>query len=196
LVLWLGLRSYRSASVKLRPGWTAAALVAVPLALFAMAADFNRLSGKNIPQSPPPYMGPHLYTVWSVPEPDRVAVIWVTKRFVDREAFFHFIEPFEKVKYGTPFDLPEAGVRRSATQSATQVVMAEHGLKDGKLDALAHMTSLTEITPWMLASDPAAGQLAERLRKTAESACGKSMSNDCLPRLLLDLDDWYRAPLQ
>jgi hypothetical protein len=55
------------------------------------------------------------------------------------------------------------------------------------------MTSLTEITPWKLASDPGAGQLAERMRKKADSACGKSMSNSCLPALMQDLDDWYKA---
>jgi hypothetical protein len=181
--------------VRLRPGWITAAMIAVPFALSAMAADFNGLYGRKIPQSPPPSMGPHLYTVWSVPEPDRVAVIWITKRFVDREAIFHFIEPFEKIKYGTAFDMPEARVRRSGTQSATQVVVAGLGLKDAKLDALAHMTGLTEITPWMLASDPSAGYLAERMRKTAGSACGKSMTNDCLATLLHDLDDWYKAAL-
>jgi hypothetical protein len=196
LVLWLGLRNSGRGAARPNPRWVAAAVIAVPLALWAMAADFNGLYGRKIPQSPPPSMGPHLYTVWNVPEPDRIAVMWVTKRFVDREATFYFIEPFDKIKFGKPFDIPEASVRRSGTQSATQVVVTGLGLKDSKLDALAHMTSLTEITPWMLASDATAGQLAERLRKTSEAACGKSMTRACLPQLLLDLDDWYRAPIQ
>jgi Chromate resistance exported protein len=63
---------------------------------------------------------PHLYTVWNVHEPDRVAAVWVMQRFAYRDAVFRFIEPFEKVKFGTPFDMPEAAVRRTGTQSATR----------------------------------------------------------------------------
>ncbi len=103
---------------------------------------------------------------------------------------------YVKIRFGTPFDMPEAKVRRSGTQSATQVVLASTGLKDEKLEALARMTGLTEISPWMLATDTAAGHLAEHMRKVADSACGRSMTGACLPTLLQDLDDWYKAPVQ
>jgi hypothetical protein len=33
------------------------------------------------------------------------------------EAEFHFIEPFEAIKFGTGFDVPEATVRRSGLSS-------------------------------------------------------------------------------
>jgi hypothetical protein len=194
LVLWLGLRYCDRVSMK--PAWMGAAAVLVPVCLTLIAADFHSLYARKIPPSPPGYMGPHLYTVWSVPEPDRVAVIWLTKRYVDRDAVFHFIEPFEKVKYGKPFDMPEAQVRRSGTQSATEVVRTAIGGKDKKLDALAHMTGLTEISPWMLATDEEAGHLAERMRKVADTACGRSMTITCLPVLLQDLDGWYKSPIQ
>src|SRR5437879_3204095 len=94
-----------------------------------IAADSNRMYAANIPQSPPPYMGPKLYTVWKVPEPDRVVAIWVMKRFVDHEAQFYFIEPFDKVKFGTPFDMPEAEIRRHGLQSATEFLVSQRNLK-------------------------------------------------------------------
>ena len=36
------------------------------------------------------------------------------------------------------------------------------------------MTELTEITPWMLAADPGAGRLADRLRTTAQTEVERS----------------------
>jgi hypothetical protein len=162
----------------------------------AMAADFSGLYGRKIPQSPPPYIGPHLYTVWNGPEPDRIAAIWIMQRFVDRDAVFRFIEPLDKVKFGTPFDMPEAGLRRSGTQSATQVLLRERRLRDAKLDELRRVTELAEVTPWLLVSKPDAAGLAERLRQTATSNCGRSLTSACLPALIQNLDVWYggRAP--
>lgn len=189
--IWLGLRRFNASERLLEPRWIVLGLLAVPIGLSATAVDFNVRFAPKIPASPPPYIGPHLYTVWNVPEPDRVAVIWTMKRFVDRDAVFHFIEPFETVTFGRPFDMPEASIRRSGTQSATQVLMFERHLDGAKLGALAQMAALTEITPWMLASDPDAGALAERLRRTAETSCGKRLSAACLPSVLSDLDAWY-----
>jgi hypothetical protein len=53
------------------------------------------------------------------------------------------------------------------------------------------MTGLTEVTPWMLASDPDAARLADHMRQTASSQCGKNLTITCLPTLLRDLDTWY-----
>jgi hypothetical protein len=194
-VMWLALRSFGSGGKLLDPRWIIAGLLTVPIGLSATAVDFNSRFAPKIPQSPPPYIGSHLYTVWNVPEPDRVAVIWVMSRFVERDAVFYFIEPFDKPKFGKPFDLPEAQIRRTGTQSATEGLVADHHLRnDPKLAALAHMTELTEITPWQLASDREAGWLADRLRTTADTKCGKRLSSSCLPALLSDLDEWYRSP--
>src|SRR5262249_10364056 len=106
-------------------------------------------------------------------------------------ARFHFVEPFEKVKFGRPFDMPEAAVRRSGAKSATQALMARHGLHLPKLEELARMTALTEITPWMLASDPESLRLTERIRRAGEVQCGRTMTAACLPTLLKDLDEWF-----
>jgi len=192
LAMWLGLHAF-DAKDRFGRGWLTPAVLAVPVGLTIMAADFHRLYAASLPQSPPAYIGAHLYTVWNVPEPDRVAVIWIMKRFVDRDATFHFIEPFEAIKFGTPFDVPEARVRRSGASSATQVLIAIENLRDPRLDRLAHMTALTEVTPWMLANDSEAGALAGHMRSVAEVSCGRALTNQCLLTLLLDLDDWHRS---
>ncbi len=63
---------------------------------------------------------------------------------------------------------------------------------DAKLNALARMTYLNEVTPWMLASDPEVGQLTQRLRLAAEKECGQSMNSDCVERLFQELDHFYQ----
>ena len=191
LVLWLGLRTGGSRVKSLAWRQLGIGFFAVVVGLTAMGADFSRNYAAKIPASPPPYIGPHLYTVWNVPEPDRVAVMWVMKRFVDTEAVFYFIEPFDRVRFGSPFDIPEASVRRSSTQSATQRLVAERRLENDRLKALARMTELTEVSPWRLASDSDASRLAERLRLTAQSRCGRALTGVCLPGLMQDLDDWF-----
>jgi hypothetical protein len=192
LFLWLGLRGFRVPAWRLRPVHYGLGLLGVPLSLMLIAADSHRMYASNIPQSPPAYVGPKLYTVWNVPEPDRVVAIWVMSRFVDREAQFYFIEPFDKVRFGKPFDMPEAEIRRHGIQSATEFLLHRQNVQaTSRLIALAQMTNLTEVSPWMLAADAQAGSLADFIRGTASKECGQSLTSACLTNLLDELDRWY-----
>lgn len=195
LVLWLALGLRDGAwNVRLPSRLVAAGFLCVPLGLAVIAADFHARYAGGLPPSPPPYIGPHLYTTWDVPEPDRVVVMWVMRR-VEPRARFHFIKPFEPIRYGSPFDLPEASVRRHGAQSATQFLVEQQGLgSDARLSALARMTYLNEVTPWMLASDPEAGRLTEILRGAAERECGATLDAECAERLFSVLDEIYEQP--
>jgi hypothetical protein len=188
LRLWNGVRDFQ-----LRPAHIAAGVICVVLGLSLIAADSYRSYARNLPPSPPAYIGPHLYTSWDVPEPDRIVAMWVTKRFVDPQASFYFIKPFESIRYGRPFDVPEAEIRRQGLRSATQFLLEQRGINaDAKLNTLARMTYLNEVTPWMLASDPEAGQLTQRLRLAAEKECGQSMNSNCVERMFDELDRFYQ----
>ncbi len=193
--LWAALHWYgRAKALHLRPLALGLGFLCTPLSLSAMAADFHGLYAAKIPHSPPPLLGSDLYTVWNVPEPDRVAAIWVWKRFVKPEATFYFIDPFEKVRYGQAFDVPEATVRRSGTESATETLLKNSRLASNpKLARLAGMTHLTEITPWMISSNVDASLLADHLHEVTASECGQTLDNACLPGLLSDLDHWYQS---
>lgn len=194
LVLYLALRLWDGAwDFNLTPTRVAGGFLCVPLGIFLIAADFNMRYAGSLPPSPPPYIGPHLYTTWDVPEPDRVLAMWVTRRFVEPQARFYFIKPFDAIKYGQPFDLPEAQIRRRGMQSATQFILDQNGLKtDPKLNALGRMTYLNEVTPWMLATDPEAGQLTQTIREAAEKECGKTLNMNCTERLFETLDRIYQ----
>lgn len=121
--------------------------------------------------------------------------MWITQRFVEPKATFYFIKPFDPLRYGQPFDIPEAEIRRHGIRSATQFLLDERGLNsDAKLNTLARMTYLNEVTPWMLASDPEAGQLTQRLRLAADRECGQNLSTNCLEGLFKELDRIYQEP--
>lgn len=174
--------------------WIHACWIIFPLGLLGVAADFHRRHGPHIPESPPAYIGPHLFTTWNVLEPDRAACMWIWSRFVDRDARWHFQAPFSAITLGKPFDVPEATIRRIGTRSATEVLLLKHSLDtDPKLGLLGRATHLYEITPWLLGTDPTATLLGARVQEIERANPGRTALERS--QLLFEwLDTWYAAP--
>ena len=117
--------------------------------------------------------------------------MWILERFIDPEARFHLIPPFSTAAYGTPFDNPEAKLRRSGTKSATEVVLKHTGVDHNeKLSGLARMAHLYEITPWMLPADWPAQQLGQIVRMAVQG-CKPPEAKKCLIQAFDQLDEWY-----
>ena len=192
ITLWASLRHWWGGWPAKRPLFRLALTCGlVPLGLGAIAADFHLRYGQTLPPSPPGYLGSHLYTTWNVLEPDRLAALWVFQRFVNPKARFHFVSPFSRIAYGTPFDTPEAVVRRSGTQSATEVLLTQNRLdNDGRLMLLARMTHFYEVTPWMRPRNPGADQLGQELL-TAAGHCPSPDVTSCVERAFRYLDIWF-----
>jgi hypothetical protein len=194
--LWLALRYWLGGGTlgdPPKPSWIRLGLLAViaPLGVGGVAADFYVRYGQAIPTSPPAYVGSSLYTTWNVLDPDRLAATWVLKRFVDPRARFHFVAPFSRIPYGTPFDTPEAAIRRGSTRAVTEVLMAMHHLEgDESLKWLARMAHLYEITPWRLPSDPQAQRFGQVLMAAA-GPCSPADPWPCVERAFHHLDAWY-----
>lgn len=193
-VLWAGLVGWerlQRAPATRRRAWIATLGLLAPLGVGGVGADFHARHAASLPPSPPSYVGEHLYTTWNVPEPDRVALLWATRQFVDPKARFHFVEPFSRVTYGTSIDMPEAEVRRAATRSATEVLLEERDLLgEEKLRLLADTTHLFEIARWRLPSNREAFRLGTGL----VSAVGDCPADDvapCFERGFRYLDAWY-----
>jgi hypothetical protein len=101
------------------------------------------------------------------------------------------VAPFTRLIYGTPFDTPEAEIRRTGGRSATEVLLTKHDLeKDPKLQLLGGMTHLYEITPWLLPSDRPAHALGQQIREQVAD-CGSNDIRHCMERVSSFLDNWY-----
>ena len=186
---WLGGRSFASRVV--HNGAKLALIFALaPIGVGAIGADFFEQHGARIATSPPPYIGPHLYTTWNVMEPDRLAGMWMLKRFEDPEARFHYIEPFSSIRFGTPFDIPEASLRRSGARSVTEVLSEGRRDNDDKLAFLATVAHLFEIAPWRLPSEPAAERFGHEMMALS-NRCDAQDLTPCVERVFDFLDDWY-----
>ena len=200
LALWWALVSWSSFQsspqpVKPRPfrfRFVTGMVLAI-LGIGGVAWSFHQQHAHRIPASPPSYIGPHLYTTWDVAEPDRLAALWVLKRFLDPEARYYFVPPMTRITFGQAFDTPEADMRRSATASATEVLVETNKLSiDPKLALLAEMTHLYEISRWMLSSHPDAQRLGQELVEAA-NGCQKFLTPNCLNPVFAFLDHWYEA---
>lgn len=177
LALWLALQFWHQGG----PSRIAALLkgsAVVPAGIALTAATFHAQHGDALPASPPAYMGKHLYVTWNVAEPDRVAAMWVLTRYVDPHAQFYFIEPFTDTSFGTPFDIPEADLRRRGALSATEVVLQHYELDDdARLHELGEMANLFEVNGWFKpVGEPRALALGNAL---IEECAGSSPCFEC-----------------
>lgn len=174
-----------------RPGRLAALWLVGPVVIALLAADFHDLHARRIPVSPPPHVGPDLYVTWDVPEPDRIGAVWLMQRFVRPGARFHFVEPMSRITFGTPFDIPEADIRRGANRSAFEDLLPRTGrAEDPGLRTLARMCYATEIRPWAMTPGSDEHRLAAGLDERL-GGC-RSLEN-CLDAGLAWFDETYRA---
>jgi len=203
LGLWAGLRSWVARAPFGAPSGTPRPRFAFVCGLSAVvvggiAADSHALYAPTIPPSPPSYLGKHLYTTWDSLEPDRLAVMWVYRRFVDPDARFHFVRPFsptpDRKMFGTAFDTPEAEVRRTVTQSAAEKLIVDRGLdKDPRLALMARLGHVWEITPWAYTTDSAVKDLSLRMFAAKGTCSDPSEVPSCAERVFSALDTWYEG---
>lgn len=200
MTLWVALDYWARARVAGVPSRFARVAIVlsgalVPIGMGAVATDFHFRHARTAEPSPPPYLGRHLYTTWNVLEPDRLAALWILKRFVNEDAHFHFVAPFSRIDYGTAFDVPEAEIRRSAGRSATEILLARSGFgDDDRLNRLGRVAHLYEITPWLRPADHEANRLGAEIMSAA-SGCGSPNVRPCVDRAFSFLDSWYGAEL-
>src|SRR5262245_50988939 len=93
------------------------------------------------------------YATTPAVEPDRCATAWVIRRHVEPEATFEFYPEGELPEGVTPFDLPEAELRRDARRAALEVLIAREHLADPFVLYLGRMVHDVEIRAWARPSD-------------------------------------------
>jgi hypothetical protein len=90
----------------------------------------------------------HIFSTWEGFELDKCASIWLIKRFVDRDAVFKFYPKGEAVETGTPFDTPDAQLRRYHNRSTFEFIVAHYHITDERVHYIGKILHDSEINIW------------------------------------------------
>lgn len=89
-----------------------------------------------------------VYITWQGLEPDKLASLWLIKRFVDEEAEFRLVPKGSVIKDGIPVDVPSARFKRSHSQSTFECILQNQALEDERLLFLGRIIHDIEINTW------------------------------------------------
>ncbi len=107
------------------------------------------------------------------PKIDRIACPWLIRRFIDRDAEFHFVEPAYVVEVakelgGIPYDIDGVEITHEGPLCSFDTIIKRFGIKDPAIDALALIVRGADTARLDLAPE-AAGLLAVSLGISAMS---------------------------
>lgn len=88
------------------------------------------------------------YITWQGLEPDKLASLWLIKRYVDVDAEFTLIPKGDTIQNGIPVDVPSAQFKRSHTQSTFECILQSQGLNDERLLYIGKIIHDIEINTW------------------------------------------------
>jgi len=92
--------------------------------------------------------GETIFSTWEGFEVDKLASIWLIKRFVSPGATVKFYPKGEPIKTGVPFDTPYSKIKRSFNQSTFESLLVHYRLTDGKLLNIGKLVHDIEINLW------------------------------------------------
>ncbi len=94
-------------------------------------------------QSPGP-----VFSTWDIFEVDKLASIWLIKRFVDPEAQIKLYPKGDAIKEGIPFDTPDAKFRRYHNVSTYEMIRRHYKINDPRCQYISKIVHDIEINTW------------------------------------------------
>lgn len=105
------------------------------------------------------------YVTWQGLEPDKLASLWLLKRFVDPQAEFTLVSRGSMISKGIPFDVPSAQFKRSHSQSTFESILKDQGINDEKLIYIGKIIHDIEINTWKTKKIKATPTVQSELRE-------------------------------
>lgn len=138
------------------------------MSLFLLGACLVGCS--RLSDSPPSETSDHVFVTRRTLEPDKLASIWLIKRFVDRDAKFVFVgDDAPLTSEGIPFDTSEAEFRRYATLSCFESILRKHPVTEPGIERLTKLIHDIEINYWANPLSPDSLNLRHRLLAIVEA---------------------------
>jgi hypothetical protein len=81
-------------------------------------------------------------------EADKLASIWLIKRFVDKEANFQFVTDELPLTNGIPIDAPEGDLRRYANNSCFETIVNKYRIQAPGMQRFGRIIRDIEINYW------------------------------------------------
>ena len=109
--------------------------------------------------------GKAVFVTWQGFEADKLACIWLVKRFIDPHAEFKFLPPGSEIKEGIPFDVPYGNLRRTATRPTFSQFLSHYRLDDPRLKELEKFIHEVEINTWGAFSFPQSEKISQFVKR-------------------------------
>ncbi|MFH2091582.1 MAG: chromate resistance protein ChrB domain-containing protein, partial [Pseudomonadota bacterium] len=88
------------------------------------------------------------FSTWEGFEADKLASIWLIKRFVSLDAKIVFYPKGQVMDDGIQFDTPYSKIKRRFNQSTFESLLEHYNLTDLKLQSMAKLIHDVEINVW------------------------------------------------
>lgn len=143
------------------------------------------------PQESAPPPPAHQYVTTDLLEPDKLASLWLIKRFVDPEAQFLFLTNEVAVLPGTPVDMPQGEYRRYASMSCYESVLQRHPVDDPALARIGRIIRELELNFWGDRRVAGAADLEREIRQILQAHPNDPAA--CLPPAFELFDQLHRS---
>jgi hypothetical protein len=108
--------------------------------IFAMLLSSHSIAGGESP--------PSVFSTWDIFEVDKLASIWLLKRFVNPKVKIKLYPKGDTITEGIPFDTPEAKFRRYHNMSTYEMFRRHFDIDDPRCIYISKIVHDVEINTW------------------------------------------------
>lgn len=147
------------------------------LSLFFLVTSFSSVQSNS-----------HLYSTWDIMETDKLASIWLIKRFIDKDAEFRFYSHGELITEGIPFDVPQAELRVYHNLSTFESIVKKFKIDDPIVKQIAEIMHDIEINIWGKKLREESTEINDAVYEVINSSKGPE---ECITRNFAIFDQLY-----
>ena len=136
----------------------------------------------------PAFAEKRIYATWDSLEVDRLASIWLIKKFIDPNAVIRIFPKGTLIKEGIQFDTPYANIKRTHNQSTFEYLLSHYKIQDRKLKKIGKIMHDIEINVW----EPKVFKESFKIKKEVAELVETSKNNqDAIEKAMTYFDELY-----
>jgi hypothetical protein len=148
--------------------------------VFVMSLGAHSIAGG---ESPPP-----VFSTWDIFEVDKLASIWLVKRFINPKAKIKLYPKGDTITEGIPFDTPEAKFRRYHNMSTYEMFRRHFEIDDPRCIYISKIVHDVEINTWEKKMMSESRSVIDAIKAIIT---GSSTSGEIINRAIMYFDRLY-----